>query len=196
MNAFIRSVLHTLGGVMVCLTSVMAQDSVGVSMPPPSSVIDSVKPPVPSSGFQFIPKLGLGMSRNFLIDLGLIGYSFIPDKNKAQYFDANISVMAFLGKHTMIMPKLDLQAGLFAFDSDDLVCFNLGADAGLLTDFKQSAFMVTPKAGLSVATGLVRLNYLYNVLLKDKALFPGYGRHGILLEINISVLQGKGFKTM
>lgn len=196
MNVFIRSVLYTFGVAMTSLTSVMAQDSVGISKPAPEPVVDTAKPPVPSSGFQFIPKLGLGMSRNFLADLGLIGYSFIPDKNKAQYFDANISVMAFLGKHTMIMPKLDLQAGLFAFDSDDLVCFNLGADAGWLTDFKQSAIMVTPKAGLSVATGLVRLNYLYNVLLKDKALFPGYGRHGILLEINISVLQGKGFKTM
>lgn len=181
---------------MACLTSATAQDSVVVSRPIWAAAIDTLKPRVPSSGFQFIPKFGLGMSRNFLIDLGLIGYSFIPDKNKAQYFDANISVMTFIGKHTMIMPKLDLQGGLFAFDSDDLVCFNLGVDAGWLTDFKQSGFMVTPKAGLSVATGLVRLNYLYNVLLKDKALFPGYGRHGVLLEINISVLQGKGFKTM
>jgi hypothetical protein len=195
MNAFIRSILLTAGVLIVCLTASTAQDSIVVSASPVSAA-DTLKPPVPSSGFQFIPKLGFGMSRNFLIDLGLIGYSFIPDKNKAQYFDANISVMAFIGKHTMIMPKLDLQAGLFAFDSDDLICFNLGVDAGLLTDFKQSAFMVTPKAGLSIATGLVRLNYLHNILLEDRALFPGYGRHGVLLEINISVLQGKGFKTM
>lgn len=196
MNAFIQSLLRTAGVVMVCLTSATAQDSVVVRVPAAAHTTDTLKPPVPSSGFQIIPKFGLGMSRNFLIDLGLIGYSFIPDKNKAQYFDASISVMAFIGKHTMIMPKLDLQAGLFSFDSDDLICFNLGVDAGWLTDFKQSAFMVTPKAGLSVATGLVRLNYLHNVLFKDKALFPGYGRHGVLLEINISVLQGKGFKTM
>jgi hypothetical protein len=172
-----------------------AQDS--TSMPPPiTAPFDTARPVVSSHGFQVIPKLGLGGSRNFLLDLGLVGFSYIPDKNKAQYYDANISIMALIGKHTMLFPKLDLQAGLFAFDSDDLICFNIGADAGLLTDFKRSAFMITPKAGLSVASGLVRLYYLHNFLLEDKLLFPGYGRHGVLLEFNISVLQGKGFKTM
>lgn len=149
-----------------------------------------------ASGFQVIPKYGLGMSRNFLIDLGFVGYSYIPDKNKARYLDANIGVMALIGKHTMIMPKLDLQAGLFPLDRDELICFNLGLDAGLLIDFKRSAIMLSPKAGFSVATGLMRLYYLHNFLLKDKDLFPGYGRHGVLLEINISVLQGNGFKIM
>lgn len=149
-----------------------------------------------SGGFQVLPKLGLGMSRNFLVDVGLLGYSYIPDKTKAAYYDANISVMTYIGKHTMVMPKLDLQAGLFPLDHDDLICFNLGVDAGLLTDFKQSAVMITPKAGFSVASGLLRLYYLHNFLLKDKDIFPGYGRHGVLLEVNISVLQGKGLKIM
>lgn len=180
--------------VILCIQTVQAQDTRDTSYVPPK--MDSIRPTLPSSGFQAIPKFGLGVSRNFLIDLGLIGYSYIPDKNRAQYFDANISVMALIGKHTMIMPKLDLQAGLFGLDSDDLFCFNLGVDAGLLTDFKKSTLMVSPKAGFSFATGLVRLYYLYNVLLDDKILFPGFGRHGVMLEFNISVLQGKGFKTM
>jgi hypothetical protein len=173
-------------------TQVLAQDSMTVAPEPKPEL----KAREPSSGFQFIPKFGLGASRNFLIDLGLIGYSYIPDKNKAQYFDGNISVMALIGRHTMLYPKLDLQAGLFALDGDDLVCFNLGVDVGLLTDFKRSSFMVTPKAGLSFATGLIRIYYLHNFLVDDKLLFPGYGRNGVLLEINISTLQGKGFKTM
>ncbi|RYZ45366.1 MAG: hypothetical protein EOP49_25340, partial [Sphingobacteriales bacterium] len=57
-----------------------AQDTAKVTMPPESHV-DTTRPPVPSSGFQVIPKLGLGGSRNFLLDMGLIGYSHIPDKN-------------------------------------------------------------------------------------------------------------------
>ncbi|WP_162902742.1 hypothetical protein [Taibaiella koreensis] len=152
--------------------------------------------PASSAGFQLLPKLGLGMSRNFLVDIGLIGYSYIPDKSKSHYYDANISVMTYIGRHTMVMPKLDLQASLFPIDHEELLCFNVGLDAGLLTDFRQSAIMLTPKAGFSLATGLLRLYYLHNFLLRDKTLFPGYGRHGVLLEINISVLQGKGFKLM
>lgn len=166
----------------------------------PADTITAVLP-VPvrahsTAGFQVLPKLGLGISRNFLLDVGLISYSYIPDKNKAQYYDANISVLTLIGKHTMVMPKLDMQAALFALDRDELICFNLGADAGLLTDFKHSTVMLTPKAGFSVATGLLRLYYLHQFLLGDKTLFPGYGRHSVLLEINVSVLQGHGFKMM
>lgn len=156
-----------------------------------------LKPREPSAGFQLIPKLGLGFSRNFLADLGLIAYSYVPDKNKARYFDLNLGVMGLFGKHTMMMPKLDMQAGLFSLDREALLCFNVGADAGWLTDFDNSTIMISPKAGLSFATGLIRLNYLYNILPGgDRTLFPGLGRHGVMLEVNISVLQGKGFKTM
>ncbi len=149
-----------------------------------------------SMGFQVLPKFGLGMSRNLLLDLGLIGYSIVPDKRKARYYDANIGVRFFIGKHSMLMPKLDLQAALFPLDPDDLLCFNLGLDAGLLTDFKHTALMLAPKAGFSLASGLLRLYYLYQVLPQDKILFPGYGRHGVMLELNLSILQGKGFRLM
>lgn len=192
MRLFTCLSLFFLGSVFLIPELVSAQDSTQVAPAPKPEL----RAKAPSSGFQAIPKLGLGMSRNFLLDVGLAGYSYIPDKNKAQYFDANISVMALIGSHTMLYPKLDLQAGLFALDADDLVCFNLGVDAGVLTDFNRSSFMVTPKAGLSFATGLVRIYYLHNFLVDDKLLFPGYGRNGILLEINISTLQGKGFRTM
>jgi|GEM_PF-2053342 len=148
-----------------------------------------------SCGFQPLPKLGLGMSRNFLADLGLIGFSYIPDKRKAQYYDANISVMTLIGKHTMVLPKLDVQAGLLPIDPDELICFNLGLDAGMLTDFRERTFMLVPKAGFSLATGLLRIYYLH-FLAGNKALFPGYGRHGVLLEVNLSALQGKGFRLM
>lgn len=176
--------------IVACTLQASAQSPADTLLPVTASRPDH------SAGFQLIPKLGLGMSRNFLVDLGLIGYSYIPNKNKAQYYDANISVMLLAGKHTMLLPKIDLQAGLFPLDKDELVCFNLGFDAGLLTDFSQSTVQLTPKAGFSVATGLVRIYYLHSFLLGDKALFPGYGRHGVLLEVNISVLQGRGFKTM
>lgn len=189
-----RSFKWALVFLMLCTGIAAGQERTDTTMPPPMPPQPLVKEP--SYGFQILPKLGLGISRNFLVDLGLIGYSYIPDKRKAQYFDANVGVRAFIGKHSMIMPKLDLQAALFALDPDDLVCFNLGADIGFVTDFKQTSFMLSPKAGVSVASGLVRCYYLHHLLLKDQILFPGYGRHGVMLEINISVLQGKGFRVM
>lgn len=179
---------------VLCAQVAAAQEKSDTTLPPPMPVDRSVKET--SSGFQVIPKLGLGMSRNFLVDLGLIGYSYIPDKRRAQYFDANIGVRAFIGKHSMLMPKLDVQAALFPLDPDELFCFNIGVDAGLLTDFKHTAVMLSPKAGFSMIMGLVRIYYLHQFLLKDRELFPGYGRHGVMLEINISTLQGKGFRTM
>lgn len=149
-----------------------------------------------SSGFQWVPKLGIGISRNFLLDVGLIGYSYIPNRDKAQYYDANISLRTLIGKHTMLMPKLELNAALFPIDNDELITFNIGADAGLLTDFKRTAIVLAPKAGFAIATGLVRINYLYNFLLDEWQLYPGLGRHAVLLEINISAFQGKGLKMM
>jgi hypothetical protein len=180
--------------LVLCSYMANAQEKADTTLPPPMPVDRSVKET--SSGFQVIPKLGLGMSRNFLVDLGLIGYSYIPDKRKAQYFDANIGVRAFIGRHSMLMPKLDVQAALFPLDPDELFCFNIGADAGLVTDFKNTAVMLSPKAGFSVAMGLLRIYYLHQFILKDRLLFPGYGRHGVMLEINLSTLQGKGFRTM
>ncbi len=176
----------------VCIAN--AQEKADTTLPPPMPLDRSVKET--SSGLQVLPKLGLGMSRNFLADLGLIGYSYIPDKRKAQYIDVNVGVRAFIGKYSMLMPKLDVQAALFPLDPDELFCFNVGADAGLVTDFKNTAVMLSPKAGFSVAMGLVRIYYLHQFLLKDQVLFPGYGRHGVMLEVNISTLQGKGFRTM
>lgn len=169
-----------------------AQDTTTSSIPPPAPPERPVK--TPASGFQWIPKFGIGQSRNFLLDLGIVGYSYIPDKHKAQYFDANISLRGMVGKYSMLMPKLDLQAGLLPLDPDELICFNLGLDAGMLTDFRHAAVMLVPKAGFSAATGLIRLYYLHQFLLGDRLYFPGYGRHGVMLEINISVLQGKGFR--
>lgn len=147
-----------------------------------------------SSGLQWVPKLGVGVSRNFLLDVGLIGYSYIPNRDKAQYYDANISVMILIGRHTLVMPKFEMNAALFPIDKDELITFNIGADAGLLTDFKRTAIVLAPKAGFALATGLVRINYLYNFLLDERQLYPGLGRHAVLLEINISAFQGKGLK--
>jgi len=149
-----------------------------------------------SSGFQFLPKLGLGMSRNFLVDVGLVAFNYMPERTKAQYFDANISVMTLIGKHTMVMPKLDMNAALFPIDNDELITFNLGADVGLLTDFKQSTIMISPKAGFSAASGFIRLYYHYNFVLADFKQYPGLGRHAVTLEVNISAFQGKGLKMM
>jgi len=147
-----------------------------------------------SSGVQWVPKFGLGMSRNFLVDVGLVAYNFIPDKSKAQYYDANLSVMVLIGRHTMAFPKLDLNASLFPIDPDELITFNLGGEAGVLIDFKQSTGMLSPKAGLAAATGLIRLYYHYNFLLSDFKDYPGMGRHAITLEVNISAFQGRGLK--
>jgi hypothetical protein len=192
MSLLLRNVLLLM--CMLYAQDVFAQEKSDTTMPPPMPVDRSVQET--SSGFQVIPKLGLGVSRNFLADLGLIGYSYIPDKRKSQYFDANIGVRALIGRHSMLMPKLDIQAALFPLDPDELFCFNVGADAGLVTDFKRTSVMLVPKAGFSVAMGLVRIYYLHQFLLKDRELFPGYGRHGVMLEVNISTLQGKGFRTM
>ena len=183
--------MPVLAGLLLCFPAGAQQDSLKVT-----AITTADRKPASSAGFQVLPKLGLGMSRNFLVDLGLIGYSYIPDKSKFRYYDANISIMTYVGRHSMLMPKLDLQASVFPIDREELLCFNLGLDAGLLTDFKQTSVMLTPKAGFSLATGLLRIYYLHNFLLRDKDLFPGYGRHGVLLEINISVLQGKGFRLM
>ncbi|WP_157976995.1 hypothetical protein [Taibaiella helva] len=183
--------IPVLAGLLLCFPAASRQDSLKAA-----AITTTDRKPASSAGFQVLPKLGLGMSRNFLVDLGLIGYSYIPDKSKFRYYDANISIMTYIGRHMMIMPKLDLQAAVFPIDREELLCFNLGLDAGLLTDFKQTSVMLTPKAGFSLATGLLRIYYLHNFLLRDKDLFPGYGRHGVLLEINISVLQGKGFRLM
>ena len=149
-----------------------------------------------SAGVQWLPKIGLGISRNFMVDVGFVGYSYIPDKNKAKYYDANIGVMTLIGRHTMVMPKLDLNAGFLPLDSDDLFTLNAGADVGLLTDFKKSAIVLSPKAGLSAAMGLFRLYYHYNILFEEYRLYPGLGRHAVTLELNISILQGKGLKVM
>lgn len=146
-------------------------------------------------GFQVLPQLGIGMSRNFLLDIGLCAFSYEPSKNSGRYFDANIGVMAYFGKHTMLMPRIELNAGILPLDKEELLCLDIGADFGWLTDFDRSGIMITPKAGFSFASGLFRLHYLYNILADNKYI-PGYGRHGVLFEINISSLRGKGIRII
>ena len=146
-------------------------------------------------GFQYPAKLGLGMSRNFLVDVGLLSFSYIPKENKAHYYDALFDVEVLIGKHTMVMPKLELNAGLLPIGKDDVFVVNIGAEAGVLTDFKQSGFILSPKAGVSVGQGLFRLYYLRNFLAGNPVL-AGFGRNSVVLEINIASLQGKKVKAI
>jgi hypothetical protein len=141
-------------------------------------------------GFQYPAKLGLGMSRNFLIDVGLVAFSYIPKENKAHYYDALLDVQVLIGKHTMLMPKLEVNAGLLPIGKDDVFVINIGAEAGVLTDFKQSGFVLSPKAGISIGQGIFRIYYLRNFLSGGSEL-PGFGRNSVVLELNIASLQGK-----
>ncbi len=146
-------------------------------------------------GFQFPAKLGLGMSRNFLLDAGVVAFSYIPKANSARYYDGLLDVEVLIGRHTMVMPKLELNAGILPLGSEGLVVLNAGAETGLLTDFKQAGWVLSPKLGLSVGQGLFRLYYLRNILLNDPVL-PGFGRNSVVLEINIASLQGRRMKVM
>ncbi len=147
------------------------------------------------TGFQYPAKFGLGMSRNFLIDAGLVSFSYIPRANSARYYDALLGVAVLIGKHTMLMPKLELNAGLLPLGSDELFVVNVGVEGGLLTDFKQSGFVVSPKVGLSIGQGLFRLHYLRN-FLSGNPILPGFGGNSVVLEINIASLQGKKIKVI
>ncbi|PSK95057.1 hypothetical protein [Taibaiella chishuiensis] len=147
------------------------------------------------SGFQFPAKLGLGMSRNFLLDAGLVAFSYIPKANSPRYYDALLDVEVLIGRHTMVMPKLELNAGILPVGGDGLFVINAGAETGLLTDFKQAGWVFSPKVGVSIGQGLFRLYYLRNILLNDPVL-PGFGRNSVVLEINIASLQGRRMKVM
>lgn len=147
------------------------------------------------AGFQFPAKLGLGVSRNFLVDAGLVSFSYIPKANSARYYDALFDLELLAGKHTMLMPKLELNAGLLPVGKDELFVINIGVETGLLTDFKNQGFVVSPKAGVSIGQGLFRLYYLRNFLSGD-VLLPGFGRNSVLLEINIASLQGRKVKVI
>lgn len=146
-------------------------------------------------GFQYPAKLGLGMSRNFLVDAGLLAFSYIPKANSARYYDALLDVQVLIGKHSMLMPKLELNAGILPVGSDELFVLNIGMEGGVLTDFKESGFVWSPKIGLSVGQGLFRLHYLRN-FLSGNPLLPGFGRNSVVLEINIASLQGKKMKVI
>lgn len=146
-------------------------------------------------GFQYPAKLGLGMSRNFLVDVGLLSFSYIPKANNARYYDALFDVEALIGKHTMLMPKIELNAGILPVGQEELFVLNIGLEAGVLTDFKQSGFVLSPKAGVSIGQGLFRLYYLRN-FLSGNPLLPGFGRNSVVFEINIASLQGKKIKII
>lgn len=145
------------------------------------------------AGFQFPAKLGLGMSRNFVVDAGLASFSYIPKAGSARYYDALLDVAVLIGKHTMLLPKVELNAGILPVGSDAFFVLNIGAETGVLTDFKQAALMLSPKAGVSVGQGLFRLHYLRNILAGN-TVFPGFGSNTVQLEINIASLQGRKVK--
>lgn len=146
------------------------------------------------AGFQFPAKLGLGMSRNFVADAGLASFSYIPKAGSARYYDALLAVAVLIGKHTMLLPKIEVNAGILPVGSDAFFVVNIGAETGILTDFKQAALMLSPKAGVSVGQGLFRLYYLRNILAGD-AVLPGFGRNTVQLDINIASLQGRKVKA-
>ncbi|PRD45483.1 hypothetical protein [Sphingobacterium haloxyli] len=136
------------------------------------------------SGFVLLHRLGVANQNSWSVDLGLASFSWYRDSAE-KLFDVSFGVESHFIKPFGIAPKVNFDMGFEVGNS--MYFITGGLDAGLLTDFSNNSFFVTPKVGFSAAS-IVRVYYGYHILQKPTD-FPKIGNHRISLEINMAAFH-------
>ncbi len=133
-------------------------------------------------GIMFPSRFGLSYQKALGVDVGLISFNQWNDQNGFAFYDVTLGVEAFISKPFVVAPKLS-----FDFGFGDLITVGGGLDVSMPTDFSRSSWVLTPKAGLSLAS-MVRLYYGRHIFQKDQD-FPDFGKHRISLEVNLAAFH-------
>lgn len=131
------------------------------------------------SGIMFPNRFGISYQKAVGIDIGLVSFNQWSDQNGLAFYDFSLGVESFIARPFVVAPKLN-----FDFGFGDLLAVGGGLDIAMPTDFSRTAWVFTPKAGISLAS-LIRLYYGRH-LGQGTEEFPGFGKHRISLEVNIA----------
>ncbi|WP_257670689.1 hypothetical protein [Parapedobacter tibetensis] len=138
-----------------------------------------------AAGFIPVNRLGVSYQRAFGIDVGFGSYNVLFGRSKESFFDVSIGAEAIFANPFVLLPKLNTDIGT-SFGRGYMTLGG-GVDIARPTDFSQSCWMVTPKAGVTTGS-LIRLYYGYN-WMENRDIFPKIGRHRISLEMNIAAFH-------
>lgn len=127
----------------------------------------------------FPNRFGVSYQKAVGIDIGLVSFNQWSDRSGFAFYDFSLGVESFIARPFVVAPKFS-----FDFGFGDLLAVGGGLDIAMPTDFSRTAWVFTPKAGISLMS-LVRLYYGRHLLPQEKG-FPPFGKHRISLELNIA----------
>ncbi|MCW3467594.1 hypothetical protein [Chitinophaga nivalis] len=141
-------------------------------------------------GFQSFNRYGAGVQKSAYIDVGWLAYSYTPSRHKGRYYDISAGTEAIISKYFLVAPKLSMDAAIMPVFGGKSFYPGFGMDFSVPTNFRECDYLLTPKAGIALAYGLLRLYYGYNFVI-GKQHFTQVGAHKISFEVNLSSLQGE-----
>lgn len=134
------------------------------------------------SGVIFPNRLGISYQKALGVDIGLIAFNQWNDDPTFTFYDFSLGVESFISKPFIMAPKFS-----FDFGFGDIFTLGGGLDVSMPTDFSRVTWMLTPKAGISLAS-MIRLYYGRHIF-QQEAGFPNLGKHRISFEINIAAFH-------
>lgn len=135
-----------------------------------------------ASGFMFPSRFGLSYQEKLGVDVGVLSFNRFNDRALITFYDVSIGAESYVAKPFVLAPKVS-----FDFGIGDWIMVGGGLDVSHPTDFSKSTWLVTPKAGLSLAS-VIRLYYGHNIF-RNKEYFPHIGKHKVSLELNLAAFH-------